>query len=145
VKKIYVGNLPFSASEEKIQKVFSQFGTVHSVKLLTDPVTGRIRGFGFIEMEADAADEAIKALDGTPFEYRKLRVHEAFERVTGPQSEARTKAPQKTLRPRPDHNGTVLTVGGRRAAAAAAATPSHWGFSRPDLRNSSSNRRRITH
>ena len=61
MKKIYVGNLPFSASDDEIRSLFSEYGTVESVALITDRDTGRPRGFGFVEM-ADGADEAIQAL-----------------------------------------------------------------------------------
>ncbi|WP_084516722.1 RNA recognition motif domain-containing protein [Desulfatiglans anilini] len=116
VKKIYVGNLPFSASEEKVHKVFSQFGEVHSVKLLTDPVTGRIRGFGFVEMESDAADAAIKALDGAPFEYRKLRVHEAFERVRTVERSTPGRTSGGNFHSHIGRREPVLTVGGQRSS-----------------------------
>lgn len=77
-KKLYVGNLPFSSSEADIRELFAQFGEVHSVKLISDRETGRPRGFGFVEM--DNADEAARALDGSDFEGRNLKVNEARER-----------------------------------------------------------------
>lgn len=77
--KLYVGNLPFSATEDSIRQLFSQYGAVHSVSLITDRETGRLRGFGFVEM--DNAPDAIKALDGIEFEGRNLRVNEARERT----------------------------------------------------------------
>ncbi len=77
-KKLYVGNLPFSASETDVQELFAEYGEVHSVKLISDRETGRPRGFGFVEMEN--ADEAAKALDGFDFEGRSLKVNEARER-----------------------------------------------------------------
>lgn len=80
LKKIYVGNLPFSATEAEVRELFAQHGTVHSVKLITDRETGRPRGFGFIEMERDEANAAIQALNGTDFGGRSLRVNEARER-----------------------------------------------------------------
>jgi RNA recognition motif-containing protein len=78
-KKIYVGNLPFSSSEDDIRSLFSQYGTVNSVSLITDRDTGRPRGFGFVEME-DGADEAIRALDNHSLEGRNLKVNEAKPR-----------------------------------------------------------------
>ncbi len=65
---IYVGNLPFSATEKAVRDLFDNYGTVESVKLITDRDTGRPRGFGFVEMskESEAAD-AIEALDQQPF------------------------------------------------------------------------------
>lgn len=80
---IYVGNLPFSASEEEIQDLFSQYGAVQSVKLITDRETGKPRGFGFVEMGQSDAEEAIEALNGAPFGGRKLQVNEAREKKGG--------------------------------------------------------------
>ena len=79
MKKIYVGNLPFSASEEELEEMFAQFGEVTSVKLITDRETGRPRGFGFVEME-DGADAAISDLDGSDMGGRQLKVSEARPR-----------------------------------------------------------------
>lgn len=76
-KSIYVGNLPWSATEEQIRNLFSQYGTVNSVNLITDRETGRARGFGFVEMAADDAAGAIEALDGSSLEGRNLKVNEA--------------------------------------------------------------------
>lgn len=80
-KKIYVGNLPFTATEDDIRDLFAQYGEVHSVNLISDRETGRPRGFGFVEMED--ADQAISALDGQDFGGRSLRVNEARERGGG--------------------------------------------------------------
>ena len=79
VKKLYVGNLPFSATEGEVQELFAQHGTVHSVNLITDRETGRPRGFGFVEMDPDGADTAKAALDGTLYGERNLRVNDAQE------------------------------------------------------------------
>lgn len=79
-KKLYVGNLPFTASEDEIKQLFEQHGTVHSVALITDRETGRPRGFGFVEMDPEAANAAMQALDGTDYGGRSLRVNEARER-----------------------------------------------------------------
>jgi RNA recognition motif-containing protein len=84
-KKIYVGNLPFSATEEEIRELFEQHGAVQSVRLITDRETGRPRGFGFVEMDDDAAQTAIEALDGTDMGGRSLRVNEAMDRGPRPQ------------------------------------------------------------
>ncbi|MRJ02024.1 MAG: RNA-binding protein [Epsilonproteobacteria bacterium] len=80
MKQIYVGNLPYRSSEEDVRKLFSQYGEVSSVKLITDRETGRARGFGFVEMEDSDAQAAIEALDGKEFEGRTLRVNEARPR-----------------------------------------------------------------
>ena len=73
--KLYVGNLPFSASENDVRDLFAQYGEVHSVKLVSDRDTGRPRGFGFVEM--DNADEAQQALDNYALDGRNLKVNEA--------------------------------------------------------------------
>ncbi|MCH9651927.1 MAG: RNA-binding protein [Deltaproteobacteria bacterium] len=79
-KKIYVGNLPFSASDDEIRAMFGEFGTVESVNLITDRETGRPRGFGFVEM-TDGADEAIQALNQKDMGGRALNVNEARPRT----------------------------------------------------------------
>ncbi len=81
-KKIYVGNLPFSSTEDQLRDLFSQHGTVTSVNLITDRETGRPRGFGFIEMES-GADQAIERLDNHELEGRNLKVNEARAREAG--------------------------------------------------------------
>ena len=77
-QKLYVGNLPFKATESEVEDLFAQYGTVLSVKLITDRDSGRPRGFGFVEMED--AGEAVSSLDGTDMGGRNLRVNEAHER-----------------------------------------------------------------
>lgn len=79
-KKLYVGNLPFSASEDDIRDLFSTYGEVNSVSLITDRETGRLRGFGFVEMDDEGAREAIQSLDGKDFQGRNLKVNEAQEK-----------------------------------------------------------------
>ena len=83
MKRIYVGNLPFSATEDELRELFEQHGAVHSVNLITDRETGRARGFGFVEMDDDAAGSAITALDGSMLGQRSLKVNEARPRGTG--------------------------------------------------------------
>jgi len=79
--KIYVGNLPFSSSEEDIRELFEAHGAVQSVAIITDRETGRPRGFAFVEMDtSDSAQSAIRALDGTQFGGRSIRVNEAQDR-----------------------------------------------------------------
>ncbi len=80
-KSIYVGNLPWSATEEQVQGLFAEYGNVLSVKLISDRDTGRARGFGFVEMEDGEADAAIEALDNYSFGGRTLRVNEAKPRA----------------------------------------------------------------
>jgi RNA recognition motif-containing protein len=84
-KKIYVGNLPFTANEEEVRTLFAEHGNVHSVTLISDRETGRPRGFGFVEMDADTAQAAIDAINGTEFGGRTLNVNEARERKGGGQ------------------------------------------------------------
>lgn len=79
-KSIYVGNLPFSATENDVRALFEAHGTVDSVKLITDRDTGRPRGFGFVEMDQAAAEAAIKALNGVDNGGRPLRVNMAEEK-----------------------------------------------------------------
>jgi len=78
--KIYVGNLPFSATEDQVRALFSQHGTVESVSLPNDRETGRPRGFGFVDMPSADAQAAIQALNGYSMNGRALRVNEAQER-----------------------------------------------------------------
>jgi RNA recognition motif-containing protein len=80
VKKLYVGNLSFNSTEDDVKQLFSQHGTVHSVALITDRESGRPRGFGFVEMDDDAATAAMAALDGQEFDGRNLKVNEAQDR-----------------------------------------------------------------
>ncbi len=84
MKSIYVGNLPFSASEDEVRDMFAPYGTVESVRLVSDRDTGRPRGFGFVEMADDAAASAIDALNGTSMGGRSLRINEAQPRGSRP-------------------------------------------------------------
>lgn len=76
-KSLYVGNLPWSATEAEVRNLFSEHGEVISVKLVSDRETGRARGFGFVEMESSAAQTAVQALDNFSFNGRNLKVNEA--------------------------------------------------------------------
>lgn len=81
---IYVGNLPFNTGEEDLRQVFAAYGQVDSVAIIKDKMTGRSRGFGFVEMANDAeAREAIAGLNGTEMEGRTLTVNEARPRSEG--------------------------------------------------------------
>ena len=83
-KKLYVGNLAFSTTEDELRTVFEEHGTVGSVNVITDRETGRSRGFGFVEMDdASAADAAMRALDGVDLGGRNLRVNEAQDKRGG--------------------------------------------------------------
>ena len=77
-RKLYVGNLPFSVTEQALQSAFSQHGTVEVVNLITDRDSGQSKGFGFVEMRTDAeANAAISKLNGTELEGRPIKVNEA--------------------------------------------------------------------
>jgi RNA recognition motif-containing protein len=83
LKKLYVGNLPFSATEAAVKEMFSKHGNVQSVALINDRETGRPRGFGFVELDDDALAPAIAALDGFEMDGRALKVNEAQDRPKG--------------------------------------------------------------
>jgi RNA recognition motif-containing protein len=79
--KMYVGNLPFSASETELRSMFSVFGTVTEVALVLDRETSRPRGFGFVSMDSrESMEKAVKEMDGRELEGRKINVNEARER-----------------------------------------------------------------
>ena len=78
---IFVGNLAFTTTEEELRALFEAYGSVETVRIMTDRDTGRSRGFGFVEMPDDPAGErAIEALNGTSLGGRALTVHEARPR-----------------------------------------------------------------
>jgi RNA recognition motif-containing protein len=80
-RKLYVGGLPYSVSEGQLNELFSAHGTVESAQVITDRMTGRSKGFGFVEMSAQPeAEAAIEALNGTDLEGRNITVNEAKPR-----------------------------------------------------------------
>ncbi|WP_017444334.1 RNA recognition motif domain-containing protein [Gayadomonas joobiniege] len=81
-KTLYVGNLPYRTSEAEVKEVFSAFGKVLTVRLVRDRNTGKKKGFGFVEMEENGADDAIAKLNDTEFQQRTLKVREARTRAT---------------------------------------------------------------
>jgi len=82
--KIYVGGLPYSATEQQLNELFAVHGTVESARVITDKFTGRSRGFGFVEMSSNAeAQSAIQALNGTYLDGRSLTVNEARSQEKG--------------------------------------------------------------
>ena len=106
-KKLFVGNLAFSVTDTKLQKLFEPRGIVKSVKVISDKTTGRSRGYGFVEMSSeDEARRAIEALNGTQLEGRTLIVNEAHpqeRRAQGPNPDADTgdsADPQRTRKDR---------------------------------------------
>lgn len=83
-QRLFVGNLPFTATEAELREFFSAVGNCGSVSLLTDRMTGRPRGFGFVEMSTqEEAQRAISELDGRDFQGRRINVSEARERSGG--------------------------------------------------------------
>lgn len=78
--RIYVGNLPFSTTEDDVRGLFESYGTVHEVSLISDRETGRSRGFGFVDIDDKGGGPAIQALDGMEYGGRNLRVNEARPR-----------------------------------------------------------------
>jgi RNA recognition motif-containing protein len=83
-KKLYVGNLPFSITEDELRSTFERHGAVASVNVIMDRDTGRPRGFAFVEMdEASGADDAMRALDGSELGGRTVKVNEAEDKNRG--------------------------------------------------------------
>ncbi|MDJ0928537.1 MAG: RNA-binding protein [Gammaproteobacteria bacterium] len=81
-KKLYVGNLPYSTTEDSLRETFGQSGTVESATIIIDRDTGRSKGFGFVEMSNDSeAQAAIEALNGTNMDGRQIKVNEAKPRA----------------------------------------------------------------
>lgn len=79
-KTIFVGNLAFKANSEQLRELFAKYGNVHTVRIMTDRMTRRPRGFAFVEMDEKPSAKAIKALNGKEFMGRELRVNEGNER-----------------------------------------------------------------
>lgn len=78
--KLYVGNLPFTATEDAVRALFTPHGAVEKVSLITDRDTGQARGFGFVEMANADASRAMQALNGSSLEGRTLKINEAQDR-----------------------------------------------------------------
>ncbi|GHV79711.1 RNA-binding protein [Spirochaetia bacterium] len=80
-KKLYVGNLSYNTHEDNLRSLFSSFGTVESVKIITDRDTGNSKGFGFVEMGNDAeAQAAINGTNGSDLDGRAIKVNEAMDK-----------------------------------------------------------------
>lgn len=85
-KKLYVGGLSYSTTEESLENLFAQAGVVESARIITDRDTGRAKGFGFVEMSTDSeASRAITMLNGVDFEGRNITVNEARPQTDRPQ------------------------------------------------------------
>jgi cold-inducible RNA-binding protein len=83
-KKLYIGNLPYSANQQTLQDMFSQCGTVDSVNVITDRDTGQSKGFAFVEMSSDGeAQKAIQELNGFSLDGREIKVNEATLKSPG--------------------------------------------------------------
>jgi RNA recognition motif-containing protein len=78
--KLYVGNLPFTATEDAVRNLFAPHGTVEKLSLINDRETGRPRGFGFVEMSSADASRAMQALNGKDFDGRALKINEAQDK-----------------------------------------------------------------
>ena len=83
MKKLFVGSLPPTTTEESLQALFSPFGKLHSIKLVKDLFSGKCKGFGFVEMEGHEARAAIAELDGKSYEGNMLKVKFEEERNRG--------------------------------------------------------------
>ncbi len=82
---IYVGNLPYSLTEDDLRNAFASYGAISSVAIITDKMTGRAKGFGFVEMpNREEAEHAIKQLNGTDLNGRNITVNEARPRTERP-------------------------------------------------------------
>ena len=80
MKKLFVGNLPFSAKDDDLRELFASFGEVSSARVITEKLSGYSRGFGFVEMEAEAASRAMSELNESDYGGKKIRVNEAHEK-----------------------------------------------------------------
>lgn len=83
MKSIFVGNLPWSATDEELKQKFSEFGNVMSARIVTDKFSGKSRGFGFVDMEDADAEKAIAGMSGQKWGERDLTVNEARPKSSG--------------------------------------------------------------
>jgi len=90
VKKLYIGGLPYSTRDEDLKEAFSQAGTVESAVVIMDKMSGRSKGFGFVEFATEAeADRAIEMFDGTDFSGRTIKVNKARPMEERPKRDSR--------------------------------------------------------
>ncbi len=93
--KLYVGNLPFTATEDSVRALFAPHGTVEKISLISDRDTGRPRGFGFVEMSNADASRAMQALNGQDFDGRALKINEAQDRAGGGSNGSGGRGPRR--------------------------------------------------
>jgi RNA recognition motif-containing protein len=114
MKRLYVGNLPFSMTSDDLLRLFGAHGTVVESQVITDKYTGKSRGFGFVAMENDAdADAAIAALNGTDQGGRALTVNEAQPRSEGGGGRGGDRGPRRDRGDRGGYGGGRGDRGGR--------------------------------
>jgi RNA recognition motif-containing protein len=93
--KIYVGNLAYSVNDDQLRSLFEEFGEVLSARVVMDKITGKAKGFGFVEISEDGARRAIERLNGSQFEGRTLVVNEARPREDRPMPSSRGGMPRR--------------------------------------------------
>jgi RNA recognition motif-containing protein len=94
--KLFVGNLPWSVGDTELEDVFQDLGTVQSARVITDRDTGRSRGFGFVEIQADDVAAVIQATNGREIDGRQIRVNEAEEKGGGGGGQRRDDRPDRS-------------------------------------------------
>jgi RNA recognition motif-containing protein len=106
MKKLFVGNLSFSTSEEGLRAAFESYGPIASLKIITDSMSGRSRGFAFVELEnGDAADEAMNALNGSSLDGNQIVVNEARPKTDRGGSGGGDRGGRRFSSPRPGGGG----------------------------------------
>lgn len=112
---IYVGNLPFTTEEEEVRDLFAAHGEVYAVKMISDRETGQPRGFAFVDMNRESADQAIEALDGAELGGRNLRVNQAERRRQQRAIGFGRRQPSRERVPEPAMEGVPINIYRRRA------------------------------
>jgi RNA recognition motif-containing protein len=91
---LYVGNLPFSTTEDELKEIFSEYGTINSLKIITDRETGKSRGFGFVDISDNSGRKAISELNGAEYDNKVLTVNEARDKKEGFGGNTRSSSPR---------------------------------------------------